>query len=369
MRIETNEEIWTPYIGYSPEYKEKVLHVNIRKRRKPSGCVEVFLEVTQQEWEAFKERFISLLNISEENMIKVYLGTVFFDKEFQGKIFVKGIFVEKDANLKYGYDLKEATLDRDRRVLNTFDKRWEIQNIYSEAVHLSPQKVGKIVFDLLANDWEDVRGMTNYSSSSLKDAIAGHFKAEYGVDAIPVQSIGDSAEMGHFGKKGIVVPQSMRGLLEKSSVATPAEVKASFANSIKKSYSYDELEENERGTLLKIEDVFDKVWEGIPREIPALEKFSTDYGFSQKTLLYLPKSVMHKLEIVDFFDKGIQGLCKMDECLIYVSKDVLKNYYLALRVVVHELAHMVDGTSDGHKGHVSTMEELWCLVYAFEHWS
>jgi hypothetical protein len=211
--------------------------------------------------------------------------------------------------------------------------------------------------------------MTNYSSSSLKEAIAGHFKAEYGDEAVPVQSIGDSAEMGHFGKKGIVVPQSMRGLLEKSSVATPAEVKASFANSIKKSYSYDELEENERGTLLKIEDVFDKVWEGIPREIPALEKFSTDYGFSQKTLLYLPKSVMHKLEIVDFFDKGIQGLCKMDECLIYVSKDVLKNYYLALRVVVHELAHMVDGTSDGHKGHVSTMEELWCLVYAFEHWS
>lgn len=366
MRIETPDEIWTPSLNYSPEYQERVLHVNIRKRRKPSDCVEVLIDVTQQEWEMYKNNFIYLLDIEEECIIKTYRGDIFLEKEFQGRIYVKGIFVEKDADLKYGYDLKEVTLDRDRRVLSAFDKRWEIQNIFSTASATSPQKIGKLVFDLLANDWEDARGVNLYSGDALKEAIADRFKEEHGEDAIPVQSIGDSAEMGHFGKRGIVVPQAMRSVLEKTAIQTPIQVKESFAKAVIKQYSFDELEEIEKETLSRLEKLFLDVYEAIPQEGSPLEDFSTKYGVPLRIVLAIPMNILNTIEIAELFDKRTRGLCNIESGTITISKDILKNYNLTLRVVVHELAHKIDGSSDGYKGHVASMEDIWSLLFAIK---
>jgi hypothetical protein len=230
-------------------------------------------------------------------------------------------------------------------------------------VAASPQKIGKIVFDLLANDWEDARGINLYSGEALKEVIAERFKEEHGEDAIPVQSIGDSAEMGHFGKRGIVVAQAMRSALEKTSIQTPTQVKESFSKAIIKQYSFDELEEIEKDTLRSLEKLFLKVWEAIPREPSHIEGFSEKYGVRLRVMLAIPKDILHTIEIAELFDKKTLGLCALESGVITISKDILKNYFLTLRVVVHELAHKIDGSSDGYKGHVASMEEIWSLLY------
>jgi hypothetical protein len=366
MRIETPEEIWTPSIDYSTEYKERVLHVTTRKRRKSSDCVEVLLDVTLQEWEMFRNNFLSLTRIEEELLIKTLNGSVILDDSFQGKIFVKGIFVEKDPELKYGYDLRNVSLDRDRRVLSTFDKRWEIQGIFDQAAARAPQKVSKLVFDLLQNDWEDARGMNNYSSAALKNGVAEHFKAAHGTEAIPVQSIGDSAEMEHFGKVGIVVSNTLKSVLENSTVSTATQIKLSFSKAVKKSYSFSELDETEKEMLLRIEHTISQVYQFIPRSKEHIESFSKEFGVSYRVSLAFPEAILKDIEIADFFDKDIRGLCDLASGKISLSKDILRSYYTTLRVVVHELAHKLDGSSDGYKGHVSTMEELWTLLYSFK---
>jgi hypothetical protein len=366
MRIETPDEIWNPSIDYSTEYKERVLHVTTRKRRKLSDCVEVFLDVTLQEWELFKNNFLPLIRIEEELLIKTLSGSVILEDSFQGKIFVKGIFVEKDPELKYGYDLKNVSLDRDRRVLSTFDKRWEIQSIFDHAAARAPQKISKLVFDLLQNDWEDSRGMTNYSSAALKKGVAEHFKAAHGEAAVPVQSIGDSAEMGHFGKVGIVVPQALKGVLDNTDVQSVKQVKDSFAKAVKKTYSFSELDENEKQVLLKIEETIKRIYKFIPSSAELIEDFSQEYGISYRTSAAFPDGILGDIEIVDLFDKKTRGLCDLVSGKISISKDILKSYYTTLRVIVHELAHKLDGSSDGYKGHVSTMEELWSLLYSFK---
>jgi hypothetical protein len=364
MTIETQREVWTPSISYSTEYGERVLQVRARVRRQEGDGVEVSMEVTSQEWEEYKKNFLPLNDLPEEDCVRTETGTILFDPSYKGRVYVKGIFVSVDTDLKYGYDLKNAKLDRDRRLLDSYDRRWQIGRMFSEAVASSPQKIGKVVFDLLQNEWEDVKGLGTYNTSAaLRASVAEHFEKEFGEDAIPVQSIGDSAEIEHFGKKGIVANTNLREVLFTSKIQSPAQIKNTFSKAVKKSYSFHELEDFERSMLNLLEESFSKARNFIPNSPVEIEDFAEAIGVSAHTLVGFPSRVLDSIEIVDYFDPKVKGLCDLVTGSISLSKSSLTSLSLVLRVYVHELSHKITGSSDGYKDHVDTLQDLWVILY------
>jgi hypothetical protein len=366
MRIETPWEVWTPSISYSVEYGERVLQVNTRNRRKEGDGVEVTIDITEQEWEEYKRNFLPLTELPDDSFVRTQSGTILFDPAFKGRIYAKGIFVTIDLGLRYGYDLKNVRLDRDRRLVDAFNKRWEIGQMFSEAAAKSPQKIGKIVFELLQNDWEDAKGLGQYSGSTLKEVVSEQFVEEFGDTAVPVQSIGDSAEIEHFGRRGIVANNNLRDLLVNTKVQNVIQVKAAFSNAVKKAYSHGELTDLEKLNLEKLEVLFGTLKEFIPSLPVDIQDLSDQLGVGVHTLTGIPSRILDAVEIADFFDSKTQGLCDMVTGKITLSKSLLSNFNHTLKVYIHELSHRIAGSSDGYKDHVDSMQDLWVIVYNFK---
>ena len=56
---------------------------------------------------------------------------------------MKGIYITTVSTLSYGYDLKTVRLDRDRRMVDSWDLRWELSKMLRDAVGKEPCRLSR----------------------------------------------------------------------------------------------------------------------------------------------------------------------------------------------------------------------------------
>lgn len=336
VRIVTRGESWIPAIEPSENFGgEPVLVFNTRKIKDDREQVRIEIDgISKEEWENLKKCFL-FLGKDEGEQVETDYGTLMLGDEHTGRVYVKGIFVQSDPDLTYGYDLKDAELDRDRRMVQRWDLKSRLRWIWQEAIARRPDLFQKFS-QLLENQKMDVEGIDEYSAGympkEVREQLAAEFKTRHGDDAIPVMNIEQSADIGHLGKKGVVVNKTLGTVLQ-TIVGTPNMVKENLRKEALRNYSWHELDAGEQGNL--------------QGNLALLEAAGV-------------KVMLADVDVTDFRDEGILGMFKDGRVL--VAKKTLADRQECLRVLVHEVAHKTSHASDGSKDHVEEIEQIWSAV-------
>lgn len=316
VRIRNGDEVWRPEIRRSEKFNSDVLAFRIHKARgKGIDGLRVEIEgIGKDSWDKLSRMFTFLHKPKKK--VETLSGDLLLDEEFRGMVFVKGIFVERDPKFRYGYDLKRALIDRDRRMVSRVDLRWETARIWNEAVAKSPKLIERAL-NLLQVGAEEVEnwGWLSNMRSDTVDAVADGFKKEHGENAVPVKSLAHSKEVEYLGRRGVVVPESFANVLEKK-FGNFDKMKKDLLSELITYYGWSELTDKERCNL--------EVAIAMIAEVDG--RINLDH-----------------FDVVKFQDKYTLGQYKDGRCLI--SKGELKDLRRTLRVVAHEWCHEhgVDG--------------------------
>jgi hypothetical protein len=348
VKVRSGSEVWTPKLERSEKFDAKVLCVHIEKGRQYKNRVQIEVTgVSAESYEGLKNLFLFLGNVGDSERIKTSSGSLLLGPRFEHRLFVKGIFVQNIPDLSYGYDLPDVEIDRDRRMVDTFDRGYRLAQVWREAAATRPDLIAQFM-KLLESEAADVAGISEWSAPDLseqcRDHVVSEWKKIHGDDAIPVQTLAESQEVEHLGKRGIVTNKPMRHVLE-TALGSVMQNKMKLSKEVQRSYGWHELSGDEKASLER-----------------ALFMVAGIIG-----LAGLKPVRLSDVDVVDFRDPNIRGMyvpATMQEGMrIQLRKEILGDKDLTLRVFVHEVAHMAGG-SDGEKGHVANIEHIWGSIVA-----
>lgn len=339
--IRTGGEVWTPSLEWDPNFGADILCINIEDSDDLIERVSVEIPLSAEEWETFRSRF-AFLSIPSDDRIPTPRGDLLLGDALRGRLYVKGIFVNFDPTLEYGYDYVDVKVDRDRKMVADFDKKWENANIWKDAVSLHPDKLMDVFFDLLQSGSEDLSGLdSEYQAKAIPTKILAlvvdKFVEKYGEGTIPVENIEQSMQLEHLGRRGVVVSKSLRTVIQQS-VGSIDQVIQSLQKEVVHNFSWGELDETERFNLLL-----------------SVELVTKAVAVSQKTPL---TSLLSLVSVVEFRSPTLSGQFKNGK--IFLAKKILVDREDTLATMIHEIAHVNGG--DGAHGHVSLLETLWKAV-------
>jgi hypothetical protein len=338
VKIRSGCEVWVPSIQKSEKFNANVLVFDITGGRKPEHrvCVEIG-NITEETWEGMRWKFRFLGAKNDVEAVETSHGTLLVGEKLKGHVFVKGIYVHTDAKLEYGYDLKNVELDRDRKMVDQWDFRFRVRDILSEAAGKVPSLVQGLVA-VLEKQGPDAQGFEHGGSACMPDkvaeAVAADFVSKHGPNAVPVKTLGESKDLDHLGKKGIVVSEALASVLALK-MPSVEKVKEALREETKARYGWHELNDKEKASLS--DAVFLIGNSGV------LE-FDLD-----------------NLDVVDFASEDLRGLYK--DGRVIIARKLVENPDECLAVLIHETAHMNGG--DGDKSHLATVERLWCGVVSY----
>lgn len=338
VKIRSGSEVWVPSIQKSEKFNADVLVFNIDKGRAERDRVQVEIGgIEADAWESMKDCFLFLCGPKdlESVEVKTTSGSLLLGDKYVGKVYVKGIFVQRDSNLNYGYDFPDAEVDRDRKMLNKWDLNYRCQQIWREALNKRPDLVEGFV-RMLDQQAPDLDGLDDWSakylSQTVKDEVVKTFKERHGDDALPVTGLSDSKDLEHLGRKGVVSPKPLKAVLE-SVLGTAEQAKQNLRNETTTVYSWGDLSEAERANLESGIALITAVRQGVS---------------------------LDSVDVVDFRDEKILGLFKAGR--VQVAKKELAVRRDARRVLVHEFGHKLSAEGDGAKGHTDEVELLWADI-------
>jgi hypothetical protein len=327
VKIRNGSEVWTPTIEHSEQFDEPVLTFDVQGGRKFKDRVLVEIGCSKEAWRSMRERFLFVRRPKKAEVVECEDGRLLLGKEYKGCVFANGIFIQRTPELSYGYDLKRAELDRDRKMIAWWNLRYYTQKILLEAVSKTPS-LQKTFYTMLEEQPEEVSGMEHCEllGDEAAQSVAAQFLSKYGADAVPVRNIAESADIEHLGKKGIVVNTALGAVLAKT-IGDLETVKEELRKEVTRTYSWHELTDTERDNLTS----------GIAL-IDAVEAFS-----------------LSEVIVTDFRSADLQG--QYSDGTVLIAKKHLVNRRQTLEILVHEVAHRRGG--DGDKGHVAAIERIW----------
>lgn len=333
VKIRSGDEVWDPQIERSATFDADVLVFNIGRGRAERERVRIEIDgISKEDWVAMRPRFLFLeRQVSTNEVISTEFGDLLLEPEKRGRVFVKGIFVAYDEKLNYGYNLADADLDRDRRIIHSYDLQSRTRKIWGEALRKRPDLLD-VFWSLLEREAPDTQDISQWNAdilpSAAREGIAERFAARYGDTAVPVENLEQSKEVEHLGKIGIVAPAPLRAILAEQ-IGSLDKVLANLRTEIVKTYSWHEL------------DVFERA--------------------SVENAIRLAKHGAEvELSIVDVVDFRSDLMGQFKDGRIAIARKFLASPRETLATVVHELAHRAGG--DGDHKHVAAMEEIWSKI-------
>jgi hypothetical protein len=331
VKIITGNEVWRPVIENSEKFNASVLVFKINKKQIFTNkvCVEI-INISKQDWEKLKENFLFLYKLSQDQAVCLRQGSLLLDNKFKGKIYVKGIFVQHDPKLHYGYDFANADVDRDRRMIASYDLNWKVREMWSSALN-EREDLNSKFSTMLFEQAHDVNDITEYNASyfpvNALDFVANEFINKFGKDAVPVENFEQSKDIEHFGKRGIVVNKNLNAVLSSSKLGSYKSIKESLSSEAAHFYSFSDLTD--------------------------IQKKNLDYAMAY--LMPISTIKYSDLDVVSFKSKNLLGIFKNGR--IQISILVLNDLMQTFRTLIHEYAHNSGG--DGDKAHIESVEKLW----------
>lgn len=330
VRIRTGSEVWTAFIAHSERYNADVLWFDCVGGREDKKRVRVEIDnVSKLEWERLRERFLFLVKHGKDSRVDTDRGQLLLAERYKGEIYVKGIYVQHDPRLSAGYNFSNVEVDRDRKMVSSWDMQWYCGQIWAEAASKRPDLMDPL-FNLVLDGKADVAGLehnANYAPTKVKECMAATFTSKFGKDAVPVANLSESAEVEHLGRRGIVVSKSLGALLA-TTLGNKEELNKQLREEVTRTLSWGDMTVEQKANLQGAIELIGKVREGCTLDM---------------------------IDVVEFRADNLRGQYK-DERILLASR-VVADRDQCLATLIHEFSHRKG--IDGEKGHVSEIEATW----------
>jgi len=337
--VRSGYETWKAGVHESKNYGgQEVFCFDTRTRDNFTDAVEVeVFGIDEENWRICQLQVVPLMRKLFEaegkdpgEVRSVSGASMFKHPELRGMLFVKDLFVcTLKGGFRYGYNLLDVVLDRDRLVPKAFDVEWETSSLVREVVRQGKDdEVVAACFEMLEAEAPEFR--SGYGTSDLGSLAASRFREKHGENAHPVSSVAEAQNIEHVGKKGVVVSATLKAALV-AEYEHPDAILERHAKEFKLVQLHD-LTDDERTALTRALSRIDMV---LP-------------GTSDRTV------------VGEFNDPDIKGMWVERGSEIRLARSVLTDEWSALKVLVHEASH--DGGGDGEHGHIRTEEEVWCQL-------
>jgi hypothetical protein len=342
VTIRTQTENWVASLQTSTEFGgRKVLTFTTHKRQTVTDNVSVEIyPVYKEEWDKIQQSFMFMQEDVEGK--DSYYGKILTGDTFRNKVFAKGIFVKNMEGMKWGYDLSNMTLNRDRSMVDEWDVRNNIVSLLTSLYQSGELTLADIrgLFD--NNHWEAQSSYAWSYSPIIRDMLREYVKDQDGKNCIVSASNDEIVKAESFGWNSVRVPKSLADAFgqlltadhyadfrKEIGLSTFAEMMNEMRDSVCKIYASDDLSPEENETLAWAVDVLARV------------------------------DVTVDPTVVKFVREGeLLGLYKGGD--ISIARSLLTDKVETLATLVHEYSHNFG--SDGTIAHSSAIESLWTKI-------
>ncbi len=338
--IRTQTENWTASLATSTEFGgRKVLTFTTHKRQTVTDDVTVEISpVYKEEWDKITQSFMFM----QEGVggQESYYGKILTDEKFRNKVFAKGIFVKDMEDMKWGYDLAEMNLNRDRSMVDEWDVRNNIISLISSLYRDNKLTLADIRELFENNHWEAQSSYAWSGSSIMRDMLREYLIGQNGKKCIVTASGEEAVKAESFGWNAVRVPKSLAD-------AFGGMLNSDYHKEFRKEIGLSTFSEMNN----EMRDAVEFVCETLTDEEASNLTWAVD--------VLAGVDVTVTPTIVKFVREGeILGLYKGGE--IFIAKSLLTNKVDTLSTLIHEWAHNWGG--DGTIAHSSTIEEVWTKI-------
>ncbi len=188
------------------------------------------------------EEYLNLLIKDDAETVDTEYGRILKDVEYQGKVYVNGLFVADKAGYEYGYDIKPQyiKIGRDRNLIADYDLSDITRNMWL----LSDES--DLIMDMMkrgAKDVEHFQYTRSYSTTthmyeaceSIADDLYESFESDYGEGVILASSEDKREKLSHqyIGHRIVTVNDNIASLVENSSKAYRSVLTAAKSEDVK----------------------------------------------------------------------------------------------------------------------------------------
>lgn len=217
-------EIWTVKLVKSRRYNNQMVPViTVEKeafwKHIPDNDLTIEVGgITQEEYDCIVSKNLNLQKDVERYESYGY-GSILTSEKEQGNIYVKGLWVCNTKEVKYGYDFepKLISLDRDRKLVKTFDIVWNASCMWKSQIEEGKRK--ELIASMIEDGTPDVRYFSSIDygkSSEMGDLLAHRFKERHGDNAVPVKDNDELESVRIMGKKPVIVNCEVANYISKS---------------------------------------------------------------------------------------------------------------------------------------------------------
>ena len=164
-------------------------------------------------------------------------GRILTDKEEKGNIYVKGLFVCKNKDIEYGYDFEPTLieLDRDRKLVDTFNIAWQSSAMwrYAFAKDFKRDEMIRMIKEgkedtkyIKQRNWTFNSGIVegNTVEELLADELAKDFLENHGENSIPVKDNRELTLVNQSKAKPVLVNEVVAEYIRQSTAVRVMEV-------------------------------------------------------------------------------------------------------------------------------------------------
>lgn len=190
--IYTNGQKWEASFRKSRKFKIETLHIDVYEDDSYERDIIEF-EIRGMDYELFKDirsKNIAILRNMGHGIGEVEeseYGEILLDKDYEGQMYVNGLFIQEDSTFDYGYNFKSeyVELDRDRKAINYY----KLKELTARA--LSSQKNFRLIHDSLSKSGIDTKNLAD-----TIDDMTEEFTQEFAQDFIDRNDIDKDTFVG-----------------------------------------------------------------------------------------------------------------------------------------------------------------------------
>ena len=223
------KEIWEAKLVKSRRYNNNLVPVVIVEKEafwKQVPDNDLIIEITginPEEYEAIRE---SNLNLQED--VDYYevegMGKILLDKSQRGRVYICGLYICSKNELRYGYSFNPSIveLDRDRRLIDTFNIAWETSLMWKKAFENNFMR--DEILQMMNEDATDIHYMesrvmwNSRVEQEISNALAEKFIEEYGKNSVPVENNSELSRARETDSKPVMVNSLVSSYIKRADV-------------------------------------------------------------------------------------------------------------------------------------------------------
>jgi hypothetical protein len=210
-------ESWRPSLEQRGSLK--VLKVTTRALKNERTDLSIEVEGIPEEWWAKTRRlFLFLSPPAAKDILQVDENQVLLHPDYAGHVFCRGIFVTQVRDMRFGYEVPDLELDRDRGMIRSWDFRYRMAALWEEACRIHPSRAAPMLYDAMtaAGTTEELRAADTCSGSMRITGreLKAEMRRRRGDRAVAVANIGQAQGLRSAGLEPVTLPQALVSLME-----------------------------------------------------------------------------------------------------------------------------------------------------------